>query len=736
MSLSMLSALIKIKLIIYCFKRLLLFNKYKHIQLEKNKKRKKHKLQQGAQGDALAEIGSTDAIVKKNLQTKTIYFIRHSESVWNSMFNRKITTKNFLKLFLMFFYEVFFLFSKKTRLIDSPLSKTGIQESVELSKFLKSSIDDNENTNFCIHEGIKQLEYIDKATKEMDAFYSKLCDGTYDAVTAEEKSYVSICDDFYYRTTEEQKDYAMICDGIEELSELERHFNDICEGYFDGLLYKGAKFVPRRIAGDDGYESSGDDDDDDDSDDEDDVDVKQFQDDEPQNDVQQQTKEKHITDKTDTGSQSQEKCKKTKGKKHKSVPSKADTSKTDTSKTDTSKTDTSKNAQVADASKAPTLNEDTKSKKSSFKFGRRKNAKKKVSHSTDSEPKGVKSGHKEIAQAEKSASRGSRFGRSRKKGSRGSDTPMSSLEEKATSTSSTADTTEGSKDDNTQHIPKQKPDNLRSVSIETNLHPGTSTPIKEDEDMLESSLCVSSIGSEFKETDGANNHDEEQEKQEEEVSDNMDTFGSVDNIAIEDLEEQYKSENILSMTVKEHVDILNNKKYNSVVLCSDLRRAIISCFIAMQDRFATSKENVYMLKSLQELSRNVDSITLFNFYHKYVTPTKKNYVSEDVNTMIKQQVKMTETTHGRRFQDTLSYIFSDTNNIFIIFGHSLWFLSFFRSFLKPPHTARNHKMRNSAVVVFNLSKYEDEKGKEQYEIDPDSVTVIFKGFEKKACNKD
>ncbi|GAB68597.1 hypothetical protein PCYB_134710 [Plasmodium cynomolgi strain B] len=1162
MGLSVLGSLIKIKLIIYCFKRLLLFNKYKHIQLEKNDKKKRKRLEQGDGGDEFGSYAS--------------------------------------------------LGGERSSLIDSPLSKTGIQESVELSKFLKDSIDDTEKKDFCGGNEMMQLEYIDKATKEMEAFYAKLCDGEFDAVTPEEKNYVSICDDFYYNTTDEDKGYVTICDGDGELTELEEHFKDICDGYFDGLLYKGAKFVARKIAGDDDYVSSDEEDDEDSSDDDEndpfssskssmsgsaaklpqafgsqanmaawaggkgprmpgmvpgmigprwrapipgsmpnlipvrgsmpnlapipgsmpnlvpipgsmpnlvpvrgsmpnlvpipgsmpnlvpmpgsmpnlvpmpgsmpnlvpmpgsmtnlaktnagndkgkgkksdsnpnltklnntapnlapipgsmpnlvpipgsmpnlvpmpgsmpnlvpvpgsmpnlammpgvvrmgmpqpmtpfmnlapgmrpfmpmvpmvpmvgstmnlaqrprgpfmpvgqmampanvkqtqeqkgknekqkeqknaqeksksekkkddkqhneskkdkkhktiagelkstefkeenifgdedeDIDIKEFEDDDDdESDYDDESKEKDIPVKLETPSPA--KAKKVTEPSPKAIPAKAGTpskaslasaaqsspakvttpsstttakvttpsstttakvtttssaatakvtttSSAATAKVTTTKTDTTTKttppkageakvpttkagtttkttptsattakvtttkgdtttkttppsattAKVtttkADATtketppkvttpkvttpkvsttKAETTTQATAPKVQEPKVGAAKSDQAKVNvakaggqktveakgtQPTVSEPEVVEPEDNEIPQADNAANKGTALGRSRTRASVGSTNEISTSGDETPSTSSTVDTKQGSSGSNALEISKKKTPNLRRMAIENNLRRTTSSASMKSDD-LGSLLSINSVSSSLNEAVNAGDDDESM--------DGIDEFGSRGSLASELLDDQYKSEDMLSMSIKEHIDVLNNTKYKSVVLCSDLRRAITSCFIALEDRFKTSSENVYVLKSLQELSRNADSITLFNFYHKYVTPTTKNYVSDDVDALIKQKVKMAQKTHKSRFQDTLSYIFGDPNNIFIIFGHSLWFLSFFRSFLKPPHKARNHKMRNSSVVVFNLSKYEDEDGEEQYEIDNESVKVVFKGFEKNVYAKD
>ncbi|SBS87690.1 conserved Plasmodium protein, unknown function [Plasmodium ovale curtisi] len=194
--------------------------------------------------------------------------------------------------------------------------------------------------------------------------------------------------------------------------------------------------------------------------------------------------------------------------------------------------------------------------------------------------------------------------------------------------------------------------------------------------------------------------------------------------------ETYNHEDIVNMSLKEHIDVLNNVKYKSTILCSDLRRAISSCFISFHNRLNKYNEPIHVLNSLQEISRNPDSLTLYNFYDKFVTTDIEKYLHKDIGQLIDNNVKLKKNFSKNRFLDTLSYIFEDDNNIFIIFGHSLWFLNFFKNFLEPPHKARNHKMKNSSVVVFNIMKY-NQDNEDRYEIDKDSVKVLYKGFEQK-----
>lgn len=62
-------------------------------------------------------------------------------------------------------------------------------------------------------------------------------------------------------------------------------------------------------------------------------------------------------------------------------------------------------------------------------------------------------------------------------------------------------------------------------------------------------------------------------------------------------------------------------------------------------------------------------------------------------------------------------------------GHSLYFRSFFQTFLprSTEHISKKKKMVNAGTVAFNISKAMHE-GKPVYRIDPESITVVYGGF--------
>ncbi|CRG95615.1 conserved Plasmodium protein, unknown function [Plasmodium gallinaceum] len=202
------------------------------------------------------------------------------------------------------------------------------------------------------------------------------------------------------------------------------------------------------------------------------------------------------------------------------------------------------------------------------------------------------------------------------------------------------------------------------------------------------------------------------------------------NVNLKNNNDEYDHEEIINLSIKEHIDVLNKLKYNSVLLCSDLRRTISSCFISFYNRINKFNESIYVLNSLQEISRNPDCVPLLRFFNKYITTDIEKFLHKDVERLFKRNLKIANTYSKSYFLDTLKYIFNNENNIFIIFGHSLWFLLFFNYFLKIPHKAKTYKMQNSSIVVFNIMKCTHEN-KVNYEIEKNSIRVIYKGFDEK-----
>eukprot|EP01004_Peranema_trichophorum_P010129 NODE_888_length_2271_cov_48.923184_g755_i0.p1 GENE.NODE_888_length_2271_cov_48.923184_g755_i0~~NODE_888_length_2271_cov_48.923184_g755_i0.p1 ORF type:complete len:694 (+),score=137.02 NODE_888_length_2271_cov_48.923184_g755_i0:72-2153(+) len=178
----------------------------------------------------------------------------------------------------------------------------------------------------------------------------------------------------------------------------------------------------------------------------------------------------------------------------------------------------------------------------------------------------------------------------------------------------------------------------------------------------------------------------------------------------------------------------------SVIVSSNLRRAIATCLIALQTRLNRTGEKVVLLPMLQEISRNIDTIAL--------SPAKEAPDMSIVKPVVGNNVKINEvfdlslqnggkgliSTGGKRLSAFAEWCFLQDKNIIIVAGHSLWFKSFFARYLphQYDHEAKRLKIVNCGVVDFVLEQgVFKEGGKVGYRIRPDSINVIYGGFTQK-----
>ena len=77
------------------------------------------------------------------------------------------------------------------------------------------------------------------------------------------------------------------------------------------------------------------------------------------------------------------------------------------------------------------------------------------------------------------------------------------------------------------------------------------------------------------------------------------------------------------------------------------------------------------------------------------------------------------------------WAFARGEDAIIVGGHSLWFRSYFQTYLphKLDHEAKKHKITNSGIVSFDVYTHVNESdGEHYYRIDPDSIRNVYGGF--------
>jgi len=189
-------------------------------------------------------------------------------------------------------------------------------------------------------------------------------------------------------------------------------------------------------------------------------------------------------------------------------------------------------------------------------------------------------------------------------------------------------------------------------------------------------------------------------------------------------------------------DTILGKTKNTVLVSSNLRRALSTMVIALWDRLSKSEDKVNLLPSLQEISRNMDTLSITPPH----TPPLPSWIERDylldVSKVYRDQVDTTANTGNKPVTGTSGlkriltfnkWLFESTNpdTVVIVAGHSLWFRAYFRLFLarSSKHKAISSKIANGGVVSFTIHQVSDGSG-EAYKIEESSIEEVFKGFDK------
>mmetsp|Transcript_23581 Transcript_23581/g.34278 ORF Transcript_23581/g.34278 Transcript_23581/m.34278 type:complete len:360 (-) Transcript_23581:179-1258(-) len=201
----------------------------------------------------------------------------------------------------------------------------------------------------------------------------------------------------------------------------------------------------------------------------------------------------------------------------------------------------------------------------------------------------------------------------------------------------------------------------------------------------------------------------------------------------------------LTKQEKDLVDILNNDASApaSKFLASPLRRAISTVAIALRHRLEKSSEaKITIHPSLQEIARNPDTLSITPPH----TPVTASWIEQDykpipdLQHLLHSHVdvsghignKPIDTNGLKRMTAFNEYVFSsDVEESYVIVGgHSIWFRTFFKTFLPygVDHVSKKKKIVNCGAVALTLMKTKTEKDGVVYMVDPKSIQVIYGGF--------
>mmetsp|Transcript_63626 Transcript_63626/g.138501 ORF Transcript_63626/g.138501 Transcript_63626/m.138501 type:complete len:362 (+) Transcript_63626:70-1155(+) len=187
---------------------------------------------------------------------------------------------------------------------------------------------------------------------------------------------------------------------------------------------------------------------------------------------------------------------------------------------------------------------------------------------------------------------------------------------------------------------------------------------------------------------------------------------------------------------------------NAVFACSCLRRAASTATVAFGNLLRGRP--IWVLSSLQEISRNVDTLALAAPYmppplqammpqgHE-ADPSSPSHAIGSLQAAFHTGSKPLNSHGAHRLEAFCAWVFSSCAptamqpNI-VVAGHSLWFRSFFQAYLPHSsyHECKHKKIVNCGVIAFDLELLQDRGcGVAEYRVVPESIVSLHGGFEGK-----
>lgn len=192
---------------------------------------------------------------------------------------------------------------------------------------------------------------------------------------------------------------------------------------------------------------------------------------------------------------------------------------------------------------------------------------------------------------------------------------------------------------------------------------------------------------------------------------------------------------------------------SSVIVSSNLRRALATTTLGLWNRLDKTGEKVVVLSSLQEVSRNIDTASLSDaksvpdmsriqphctFSSNSPKATRndidpREFECEVYDSSENMGNKSTALYGIKRFKMFNEWVFNRPEDVIIVGGHSLWFKYFFQTFMPHAsnHEAKNKKIVNSGMVSFVLSRTTENPSDVMYGVDEERISTVYGGFERK-----
>ena len=145
-------------------------------------------------------------------------------------------------------------------------------------------------------------------------------------------------------------------------------------------------------------------------------------------------------------------------------------------------------------------------------------------------------------------------------------------------------------------------------------------------------------------------------------------------------------------------------------------------------------EKVLLHSACQEISRNFDTLSIARPHEAPPLGVEGGLDAVDValDAATNRGNKSLSFTGAKRLDDFAAWATAQESGATLVLGgHSLWFRSFFQMYLprKEEHECKKRKIVNCGAVAFDLQLRRGAGGAPAYRIDPDSIRVVYGGFQ-------
>lgn len=185
----------------------------------------------------------------------------------------------------------------------------------------------------------------------------------------------------------------------------------------------------------------------------------------------------------------------------------------------------------------------------------------------------------------------------------------------------------------------------------------------------------------------------------------------------------------------------------SVIVSSNLRRAMETALVGTAPRLTLTKERIVMDSTLQEGSQNIDAQS-FSTEPGKIAPCTMGPITDPakLGTVFNPYLNAGNRVAGvdvyQRMDEFIVHLFGGRGELslmpaagggnaalqeVIVVGHSGYFRNFFRRFLpaSSAHVAKKKKMQNCAVVSLDITR---DQNSGEVVVDESSIKVLYKGF--------